>query len=157
MLILIIVIIVASLLFTVPTSDEFYTDAVIDSVGVAVSEDYHQYGWWQDYTIYAKYTFEKPNIERNEYLKQMDEGDVEDFKYYLTCYDEWIDVISDDWNDRDLVRNYDFDKSIISTKDYCYIDDYTLVDPDFELKPDSYNLYFYDAETEILYYFHTNI
>lgn len=157
MLVLIIIIIIASLLFTIPTTDEFYTDEVISSVGVAVSEDYHQYGWWQDYTIYSKYTFENSNIENNEYLKQMNEEDVEEFKYYLACYDEWIDVISDDLNDRDLVRNYDFDKNIISTKDYCYIDDYTLVDPNFEMKPDSYNLYFFDTETEILYYFHNNI
>lgn len=157
MLVLIIIIIIASLLFTIPTTDEFYTDEVISSVGVAVSEDYHLYGWFQDYTIYSKYTFENPNLKDNEYLKQMNEEDVEEFKYYLTCYDEWIDVISDDMNDRDLVRNYDFDQSIISTNDYCYIDDYTLVDPNFELKPDSYNLYFYDAETGILYYFHNNI
>ena len=67
MLILIIVIIIASLLFTVPASDEFYTDAVIDSVGVAVSEDYRQYGWWQDYTIYAKYTFENGNVVTLEF------------------------------------------------------------------------------------------
>lgn len=39
---------------------------------------------------------------------------------------------------------------VISINDYCYIDD-------FYKKFDSYNLYFYDTETEILYYFHNNI
>lgn len=152
-----IIIIVISLLFAVRSSDEFYTDTVIDSVGVAITEDYYQYGWWQDYTIYAKYTFENPEYENNEYLKQMSEEDIEKFKYYLTCYGEWLDVIDDDLKDRELIRNYDFDKSIISTNDYCYINDYTLTDPEFEMKPDSYNLYFYDYETKVLYYFHTNI
>ena len=157
MLILIVFILIVSILFAIPSSNEFYTDEVISSVGVAISEDYHQYGWWQDYTIYAKYTFENPNFENNEYLEQMNEENVEKLKYYLACYEDWLDVISDDLKDRDLVKNYDFDKDIISIDDYCYIYDYTLVDPNFELKPESYNLYFYDTETEILYYFHNNI
>lgn len=159
MLILIIVIIVASLLFSIPTSNEFYTDAVFDSVGVAISEDYHQNGGWQDYTIYAKYTFENPNLENNEYLEKMSEEDVEIFNRYIVVYEDWIDVISDDMNDRDLVKHYDFDESIISTNDYCYIYDYSYVESDSEFEPEpcSFDLYFYDTETEILYYFHNNI
>ncbi len=152
MLILIIVIIIASLLFTVPVSDEFYTDAVINSVGVAVSEDYHQYGWWQDYTIYAKYTFEKPEYENNVYLEKMTNADIKEFNLFLENFEEWVSIAKGDTGGLDLVKNYDFEKSIISTEDYFYIDSNDDLD-----KFVSYDLYFYDTETEILYYFHNNI
>lgn len=152
MLILVIFIIVISLLFTVPTSDEFYTDTVIESVGVAVSEDYHQYGWWQDYTIYARYTFENPEYENNVYLEKMTDEDIVEFNLYLENFEEWVSIAKGDTGGLDLVRNYDFKKSAISTKDYCYIDSNDELD-----KFVSYDLYFYDAETEILYYFHNNI
>lgn len=152
MLILIIFILVVALLFTTPTSNEFYTDEVIDSVGVAISEDYHQYGWWQDYTIYAKYTFENPEYENNDYLEKMTDVDITEFNLYLENFEEWVSIAKGDTGGLDLVKNYDFEKSIISTEDYFYIDSNDDLD-----KFVSYDLYFYDTETEILYYFHNNI
>lgn len=152
MIILIIIILVASLLFTIPTTDEFYTDEVIDSVGVVLSGDYHQYGWWQDYTVYSKYTFESTNLESNEHLKQMTQEDIEDLNLHIDNYEEWIVVFSDDEEARYLVENYDFKRDVISVEDYCYIYD----NPDYP-KYGCYNIYFYDTETEILYYFHNNI
>lgn len=152
MLILIIIILVGSLLFSMAASTEFYTDEVISSVGVAISEDYHQYGWWQDYTIYAKYTFENPQYVNNTYLEKMTQEDITEFNLYLENFEDWVSVAKGDTSGLDLVRNYDFDKNMISTKDYCYIDSNDELD-EFV----SYNLYFYDTETEILYYFHNNI
>lgn len=48
--------------------------------------------------------------------------------------------------------NYDFDKNIISNNDYIYIYD----KPSYP-KLGFYNIYYIDAETNILYYFHNNI
>ena len=152
MLILIIIILVGSLLFSMTASTEFYTDEVISSVGVAITEDYHQYGWWQDYTIYAKYTFENPQYANNTYLEKMTQEDISEFNLYLENFEDWVSVAKGDTSGLDLVRNYDFDKNMISTKDYCYIDSNDELD-EFV----SYNLYFYDTETEILYYFHNHI
>lgn len=152
-MILIIILLIISLLFSVPTTDvSFHTDEVIDTIGIVIAEDCHQYGWWQDYTIYSKYTFENTDIENNEYLKQMTNEDIEALNLHIDNYEEWIVVISDDEEERDLVENYDFNREIISTEDYCYIYD----NPDYP-EYGYYNIYFYDTETEILYYFHNNI
>lgn len=162
MIVIIIILLVLSLIITVPTPENtfsFHTDAILESTGVISTEEYHNYGWWQDHTVYSKYTFENPNLENNEYLEQMSEEDIENFNRYIVVYEDWVDVISDDVNDRDLVTHYDFDKSIISINDYYYIYDYSYVDPDLEFEPEpcSFDLYFYDTETGILYYFHNNI
>lgn len=112
------------------------------------------YEIFQDYTDYGKYTYENPNIENNKYLKQMTEEDIEELNSYLDNYDEWVAVFSDEISEtnKQFVETYDFDRSIISITDYCYI--YSNPDyPEFS----SYDLYFYDTETEILYYFHNNI
>ncbi len=116
--------------------------------------EYCSYGIFQDYTDYGKYTYENPNIENNEYLKQMTEEDIEELNSYLDNYDEWVAVFSDEISEtnKQFVETYDFDRSIISITDYCYI----YSNPDYP-KFSSYDLYFYDTETEILYYFHNNI
>lgn len=116
--------------------------------------EYCSHRIFQDYTDYGKYTYENPNIENNEYLKQMTEEDIEELNSYLDNYDEWVAVFSDEISEtnKQFVETYDFDRSIISITDYSYI--YSNPDyPEFS----SYDLYFYDTETEIFYYFHNNI
>ena len=124
------------------------------SVGEYEIVEFCSYGIFQDYTDYGKYTYENPNIENNEYLKQMTEEDIEELNSYLDNYDEWVAVFSDEISEtnKEFVETYDFDRSIISTTDYCYI----YSNPDYD-KFASYDLYFYDTETDILYYFHNNI
>lgn len=160
MIFIIIIILIVSLLFAVPiTDDSFHIDEVVEAVGIVVSEDCYTYGWWQDRTIYAKYTFENANLENNEYLKQMTEEDIKELNSYIDNYEEWVDVFTeeiDDEMDREFAESYDFNRNIISTNDYCYIYDSADYD-DFYEKFNSYDLYFYDTETETLYYFHNNI
>ncbi|MBR5545243.1 MAG: hypothetical protein IKU66_07190 [Clostridia bacterium] len=158
--VIIIIILIVSLIFAIPTTDtSFHTNEVIDSVGVVVLEDYYSSGGWQDYTDYAKYYFENPDIENNEYLTHMTENDIEDLIFYVDIFEDWLDILPNELSSMKLIKNYDFDKSIISANDYCYIDDYTSVDPNLELEtePASFNIYFYDIESETLYYFHNNI
>lgn len=125
------------------------------SLGEYEVVEYCSYGVFQDFTDYGKYTYENPDFENNEYLKQMTDENIEELNRYLDNYDEWVDIITEEITDdmtREFAETYDFNREIISTEDYCYIYD----NPDYP-EFSSYDLYFYDTETEILYYFHNNI
>ena len=133
-------------------------EAVFLSLGKYEIVEYCEEGGFQDFTIYYEITYENPNIENNRYLKQMTETDIEELNLYLDNFEDWVALVTDERYEpnEQFVENYDFDRNIISTNDYCYIDD-SADNDDFYAKFESYDLYFYDAETEILYYFHNNI
>ncbi len=153
-LILILILIVPFLVFSfthVTPQEE-----VFKSLGDYEIVEYCQYGYIGDFTNYGKYTYEDPDLENNEYLNQMTEEDIIELNSYIDNYEEWVDVIKEDiTNDmnKEFADTYDFDRDIISTKDYCYI----YNENDYANRFNSYDLYFYDTETEIFYYFHNNI
>ncbi len=148
-MIILIIILVVSLMFSFPVPE--YEDEILASMGEYTLEEYYTYGVFQDFTDYAKYTFENSDPESNEYLKQMTNEDIEKLNLYIDDFESWVSAYEGNTEDRELVDNYDFNREIISTNDYCYIYDH----PDY---PEFlyYNIYFYDTETEILYYFHNN-
>lgn len=125
------------------------------SLGEYEVVEYCSYGVFQDFTDYGKFTYENPDLINNEYLSLMTDDDIKELNRYLDNYDEWVDVITEEITDdmtRKFSETYDFNRNIISNEDYCYI--YSNPDyPEFS----SYDIYFYDTETEILYYFHNNI
>lgn len=133
-------------------------EAVFLSLGKYEIVEYCEEGVFQDFTIYYEITYENPDIENNKYLKQLTETDIEELNLYLDNFDGWVELITDETGEpnEQFVENYDFDRDIISINDYCYIDDSADYD-DFYEKFDAYDLYFYDTETEMLYYFHNNI
>jgi hypothetical protein len=50
------------------------------------------------------------------------------------------------------VQNYHFDRNILDTEDYFYIYNH------YEEKPYwNYDLWLFDSQTNVLYYFHNNI
>ena len=163
MITFIILIIILALIIVVPTAIFSATfvppqEKVFLSLGEYEIVEYCEDGGWQDFTIYYEITYENPNIENNGYLKQMTETDIEEFSLYLDDFDGWVELHIESGNEskEQFVQNYDFDRNIISINDYCYIYDSADYD-DFYAKFESYDLYFYDTETEILYYFHNNI
>lgn len=157
MIILILIFIIPFLIFSftfVSPQEEVFL-----SLGEYEVVEYCSYGVFQDFTDYGKYTYENPDLENNEYFGQMTEEDVKELNEYIDNYEEWVDAITEEITgdmDREFAETYDFNRNIISTDDYCYIYDSVDYD-DFYEKFDSYDLYFYDTETEILYYFHNNI
>ncbi len=160
MITFIILIIILALIIVVPTAIFSATfvppqEKVFLSLGEYEIVEYCEAGVFQDFTIYYEITYENPNIENNEYLKQMTETDIEEFNLYLDDFDGWVELHIEAGNEskEQFVKNYDFDRNIISTNDYCYI----YSNPDYNDKFDSYDVYFYDTETETLYYFHNNI
>ncbi len=154
-LVRIFILIIAVLVLVVPYAIFSFTyvspqEEVFLSLGKYEIVEYCSEGSWQDFTKYYELTYEKSNIENNKYLKQMTNTDIEEFNLYLDNFEEWVALVTDETygGNKQFLETYDFDREIISTKDYCFINVYG--------EPDSYDLYFYDTETEILYYFHNN-
>ncbi len=121
-------------------------DTVLNSLGNYSEICFYTHGEFQDYTDYAKYQFESPNIDDNKYLKKIDANSKKSFEDHLDRYEPFVN----EYCTKDI--KYDFNRSIITDTDYIYIYD----DTDYP-EYGNYSIWFYDFETEILYYFHTNI
>ena len=132
-------------------------DKVVASLGEYESHEFLTSGGFQDYTDYAKYYYTSADVSENPYLKRIDEQDLAVIDRHLDDFEMWIDTIKESEPSNEVVLNYDFDRTMIDTEDYIYIDSEehtwsygytTLV---------NYNIYFFDMQTQTLYFFHNNI
>ena len=107
-----------------------------------------------DYLNYTKYFYGESvdaAVSKSEYLKKLDEENRQLLEEQLTHYEEWVETKA--------YEGYDFTRDIISENDRLYIENKETFDgysglPD---KFSAYSIYFFDAETRILYYMHYNI
>ena len=128
---------------------------VIASLGEKTSKEFYTSGGFQDFTDFGIYQYSDPKIEDNEYLKPMTEADIATFANYLEDFEGWVELHN---HTEELYLHYAFDSSIIDTEDYFYLytnPDYPTYGPNNVCG--SYNIYFFDAQSETLYYFHNNI
>ena len=132
-------------------------DKVIASLGKY--EKYEQFtsGGFQDYTDYAKYFFSSANVVENKYLNKIQETDYAIINTHLDDFEVWIETIKDIEPSSEVVVNYDFDREIIDVEDYFYIDSEELTWSDGYTSLVRYNIYLFDTQTQVLYYFHNNI
>ena len=126
-------------------------EKIIDSIGKSECEVYYSNNGFQEYTDFAVYTYSEPEIVKSEnFRKAYNKNKLES---YLNNFENMVNSYSDD---REIKKNYSFDKSIIDNEDYIYIydksDDEELYDQ-FE----NYDIYIFDIQSEKLYYFHNNI
>lgn len=132
-------------------------DEVIVSLGAYKSREFFTSGGFQDYTDYAKYAYTSANISGNKYLKQIREEDRDEINRHLDDFEEWIEIIEDSEPSNEVVVNYDFDREIIDEEDFIYIDSEEHTWSYGYTSLVRYNIYFFDTQTQILYYFHNNI
>lgn len=124
-----------------------YSDPIINSLPEYETEELYTFGEFQDYTDYAKYTYEsisKKDLVASEYFSEVASSDIELILKYIENFEGWVEVANDE-----LKENYDFDKNIISENDFFHI----KAPRNF----DNYTVYYFDCESSILYYFHSNI
>ena len=113
------------------------------------SECYYSEGF-QDFTNYFKYYFTKDDIEKikdNNYLKPVTEDSIAELNGYFDNFESWIAFV-------DYKEKYDFKRDIIDTDDYFYIENDETTE---EQKYWDYNIYFFDTQTQVLYFMHSNI
>ena len=132
-------------------------DKVVASLGEYERCEFFTSGGFQDYTDYARYHYTSTNIEENKYLRKVKETDIAAIDVHLDDFEGWVEVIKDDDASNEVVVNYDFDREIIDTEDYFYIDSEEETWSDGELLLVDYNIYLFDTQTQVLYYFHNNI
>lgn len=140
-------------LFTLTACDvQTPQENVLDSIGKCDSKEFYTHGGFQDYTDFAKYSFSSANLENNSYFTVVSESDIETVCSYIDNFEQWVEMFkANDPND-ELAANYSFDRNIIDTEDYFYINE-----KENYQKFSSYDVWLFDAQTDTLYYFHNNI
>lgn len=128
------------------------TDKVLESLGEYEKEEYYSSGGFQDFTDYAKYTYESIDLSENPYFEKITEQSKEALLSHIDDFEKWLAAITESDPDYELLSTYDFSTDIISNEDYLYIYD----DPDYP-ELGCYDVYLFDTENATLYYFHNNI
>jgi len=126
-------------------------DSILASLPDYESREYYTSGGFQDFTDYGKYTYRiyETELMANPYFQQVTEEDLPKIHSYLDDFENWVAISSDFPQDA-----YDFDRSQVQPGDYCYILN-RYEEP--EKKFWHYDLYYFDLDAGILYYFHSNI
>ena len=132
-------------------------DKVLVSLGKYEENEFFTSGGFQDYTDYAKYFFTSANVVDNKYLNKVQETDFTTINTHLDDFEGWIETIKASEPSSEVVVNYDFDREIIDTEDYFYIDSEEHTWSDGHTSLVRYNIYLFDSQTQVLYYFHNNI
>ena len=138
-------------------SCKMYEDEVLRSLGKYEDSVFYSNGEFQDYTDYAKYYYTSANIEDNEYFTRVQKSDMDEIHELLEDFEGWVEVCKEDDPFCELVANYDFNSEMIDTEDYFYIESEEHEWGDGHTSFDKYDIYFWDSQTSVLYYFHNNI
>ena len=150
------ILVLVLLLLLLFTSCHTGNDKVAKSIGKYDKEEFYSCGGPQDYTDYAKYYYSSVNFENNQYFSRVTQNDIEAFNQYVTDFEDWLDA--HDQSDM-VVKKYDLDRNIIDESDYIYIYD-KMGEPIGESEYEQfehYDVYLFDTQSSILYYFHNNI
>ena len=136
-------------------------DKVLISLGEYKNNVFYSEGVFQDFTFYAKYYYDNVDFEGNAYFTKINESDLAKINEHLDDFESWIETYKENDDSLEIVVNYDFDRGKIDKNDYIYIDSENLIttwdDGTTTTSFASYDIYFFDTQTQILYYFHNNI
>ncbi len=132
-------------------------DEVLASLGNYEQKEFFTSGGFQDFTDYAKYRYSSAAPEGNKYLKKINENDLDTINTFLDDFERWIEAVKTADASSEVVVNYDFDRAVIDTEDYFYIDFKETAWSDGTTSVTSFDIYFFDTENLVLYYFHNNI
>ena len=135
----------------------FQQESVIASLPDYESKEFYTNDGFQDYTDYAKYIYDNitiQDLESSEYFTITTADDVENIILFIEDFEGWVEACGGE-----LKENYDFDKSIVSEGDFFYIEtkEGEPIGQRTYRKFENYDVYYFDVDAQILYYFHNNI
>ena len=130
---------------------------VLNSLGEYKSHEFYTEGAFQDFTDYAKYYYDYVDFADNEYFCKIGQADIDVLNEHLDDFESWIKTYREGDASREIVVNYDFDRSLIDCEDYLYIESEKHTWDDGYTSLVNYDVYFFDTQTNTLYYFHNNI
>lgn len=135
----------------------FFKDPVLSALPKAAQEELYTSGGFQDFTDYGKYHYtdiSEASLQETGYLSKMEQSDVEEMQEYLDNFEGRVKSVGGE-----VQEGYDFDRSLPSPGDYLYLktkEGEPIGDTAYR-KFDNYTLYYFDLDTQVLYYFHSNI
>jgi hypothetical protein len=132
-------------------------DPIVASLGDYETHVYFTSGGFQDFTDYAKYYYRSAEVTENLWLEKIQETDLPVINKHLDDFEGWIETIGRSEPDSEVILKYDFDRSVIDAEDYFYIDSEERTWEDGQTTLVNYDVYFFDIQTQILYFFHNNI
>ena len=130
---------------------------VLNSLGEYKTHEFYTEGAFQDFTDYAKYYYDQVDFADNEYFYKIGQADIDVLNEHLDDFESWIKTYREGDASREIVVNYDFDRSLIDCEDYLYIESEKHTWDDGYTSLVNYDVYFFDTQTNTLYYFHNNI
>ena len=134
-----------------------YQDPVLAALPDYKTKVFYTSGGFQDFTDYAKYTYESvtaQDLKESKFFTETTADDVGEILLHIDNFEDWVETIGEELKD-----NYDFDKNIVSEGDFFYIEtkDGEPIGQGTYGKFDNYSVYYFDIDTQTLYYFHNNI
>lgn len=149
--------IVVVLIFGIILSSCFIpADEVLGPLGKYNGHEFYTHGEFQDYTEYAKYYYDSVDFTDNKIFSKIQQTDLDNLNEHLDDFESCIASYRENDKMCEIVVNYDFDRSLIDCEDCLYIDSEKHTDNDCTVFV-YYHIYFFDTQTNILYYFHNNI
>ena len=145
-------VLVVSLLGLTGCIFESRKDEVLHSLGDYDREQLWTHGEFQDFTDFGIYTFSSVEIEQNDIFSLVTTDNIPVIHGFIDNFESWIQTFRENDPNIELVLNYAFDRNMIDSTDYFYI-----YEKDGYTKYGYYDVWFFDRQTSVLYYFHNNI
>ncbi len=135
-----------------------FEPSILDSLPSYRDREFYTEGAFQDYTDYGKYYYDgitEEMLARNPHFSKVTAVEVDLLLLLLDDFENWVEVIGED---SELSAHYDLDRSVIAEGDYVHIEAEKLdTFSDGSIVWASYSVYYFDWDSNILYYFHNNI
>ena len=149
------------LIITTLASCKAPEDKVLISLGEYKDHVYYSEGQFQDFTDYGKYYYDSVDFTDNTYFTKVEDFDLSEINEHLDDFEAWIETYREGDDSCEIVVNYDFNRGIIDSEDYVCINSEELTttwaDGTVTTTFASYEIYFFDIQTQVLYFFHNNI
>ena len=134
-----------------------YKNPVLETLSNYDNSDCYYSDGFQDYTDYCKYYYSQQDdvldkLKNSPYFKNATPDDVVEINNYFDNFEGWLEYV--DYKDK-----YDFQRNIIDTEDYFYIENNETSEryAAYLDKYSAYNVYFFDVQTKTLFFIHSNI
>ena len=115
--------------------------------GYLQKEEHFDPKGFQDYTDYCKYWYaDTAPFEADERWHPVSEEEIEEIRGYFENFRGWMET-------EKRLDEYDFDPDCIGAGDYVRF----WIKSSHWSKYDDYTIYFFDSQSHVLYYIHTNI
>ena len=120
--------------------------------GYINAEEHFDTEGFQDYTDFCKYYYQdKSAVEKDARYSRVSKADIAAIGGYFANFQSWMGA-------EGRAKEYDFDSNSISEGDYVLIEtkEGKPIGDSFYGKYDNYSVYYFDSDSCVLYYIHSN-